>query len=287
MKKKINYFYVLLLFILFIPKVYAFTYEVETSVSNLKFTLGTETEIRVSLKNITGTNVGISMCSLNIEFDDNILLSSMVRTLGSWTLTTGKTYLFNTSNFALNDTELFVIPVKVNGAGSVKLTNIECFDGNTREKISNKVVNFVTVENNSSNNIEGDIDSSEQSVKDTDCDLSDILLNEGVIDFDPDVTEYDVVVSDYDSLIIEPVLANSDSTFELEKTDDYKVIIRVIGNNENFKDYTLFVTENINDGLVEDNSKFNYVPIFIGLICVLVSINIIRVVRNMVLNKKN
>lgn len=296
--KKINYLCGLLLFVLYIPRVYAFTYEVQTSVSNLEMSSGTETEIRVSLKNIKGTSDGIASCSLNIEFDNSILLNSKVRTLGGWTLTTGKVYLFDTGNFALNDTEVFIIPVKVNGSGAVKLTNIECSDGNTIEKVQNKIVSFVVVENNSNNsntdnniggnnvNVDNDNKEDGQLVKSSDCNLSNIILSEGTIEFDSDVTEYEIMVTDYDSLIIEPVLANNKSTFVMEKTDDYKVIIKVNAEDGTYKEYTVFVVENSENKKELEKKDNNYVPIFIGIICVLVLINIIRIIKNMSLNKK-
>lgn len=291
--KKISYLCCLLVSILFIPRVYAFTYELGVSVPYLEVPLGTETEIRVSLKNIHGTNDGIASCSLNIEFDSNILLNSKVRTLGSWTLTTGKIYLFDTGNFALNDTELFIIPVKVNGDGNVKLVNIECSDGNTSVKVQNEIIDFVVKKNNSdsgnainnignadSNNTNNEMyidNSSYQLSENSDCDLSDIILSDGTIEFDPDVAEYEIEVSDYNSLVVEPILANNKSTYTLEKKDDYSVIINVRAEDGSYKIYTIFVVENFTENKEKSN---NFVPIFIVIICILVLINIIRIIRN-------
>ena len=53
-----------------------------------------------------------------------------------------------------------------------------------------------------------------------------------------------------------------------------EIIISVVAEDGTNKIYTLFVKDNIPSDIEEENNN-NYVPIFIGIICVLILINII------------
>lgn len=274
--KKINYLFALLIFTLFIPKVYAFTYEVEMVTSQLKVNAGTEVEVKVVLKDIQGTNEGIKSCSLNIDLDNNILLNSEVKPLGDWNLTIEKKYFLNISENIKSQSELLVIPIKVNGNGAVKLSELECTDGNTVSKLDNNFVNF-TVIDSSNNNVVDDENSS--------CNLSNIVLSEGNIEFDPNVTNYYVEVSNFDNLKVEPVLVDNKSVYEVMKTDNNEIIINITSDGDCNKKYTIFV-EQLDNTVVdnEDGSNNKYVPIFIAIIVLLLLINVYRIVKN---KKKN
>lgn len=304
--KKIKYLYFILLFTLFIPKVYAFTYELQTSVDNTLVSAGTVKEIKVSLNNIQGTDDGIMSCSLNIQFDSNILLDSQVRTLESWTMTTGKMYLFDTGNAVMNNSSMFIIPVKVNGVGAVKLVDIVCSDGNTNASVNDKTINFTILTNNEENNNQGsgtnnnnnngsnnnqenstdDADNSGDVVIDgSNCDLTNITLSEGTIQFDSSVTEYSIKVSSIDNLEVTPVLADSSASYTVERNiseDGSSFVITVNSMDGNSKVYTLYVTEDAsaNDTQNDNKKGNNYTPIFIGIICVLVLVNILRIIKS-------
>ena len=271
--KKLNYLFVLLMFSIFIPRVYAFTYDVETVVSSLDVEIGTETEIKVGIRDIQGTSSGIKSCSLNVEFESGILLNSQVKTFDNWELTTGKVYSFSANNNVLNNSDLLIIPVKVNGDGRVKLTNINCSDGDSSSKIDDVSVSFTVITDD--NNSENVLDNSN-------CDLSNIILSEGKINFNSKITEYYVEVSSFDNLVIEPVLVNDNATYNVEKTKDKEIIINVMAPNGMSKEYTILVNEvsdsTVNDKVEQDGN--NYTPIFIGIICILVLINIFRIVKN-------
>ena len=115
-----------------------------------------------------------------------------------------------------------------------------------------------------------------------------IELSEGEINFDTEVTEYSITVSSFDELDVYVKLESSTSSYTVDKNivDDEKiVVIMVMANDGSSKVYTIIVTEDnlLNQDTDSDEmeEKKNYfVPIFIGIICVLVFINVFRIVRN-------
>lgn len=297
MKKYCNLF--ILLFALFIPKVYAFTYDIGTNVENTSNDDKTLYEIKVSLKDVVGSDYGIGSCNLNILFHGDVKLESSVRSLESWTLTTGKFYLLDTGNPVKKSSDMLIIPVKVTGVGNVELSDIECFDDMTSVVIDNKIINLKYEEevidkpngnsNSSNNNHSGNNSNNDNSndgendIKNSNADLSDIILSDGNIVFDSSITEYYIDVTDFDSLTIEPVSVSSDVVINIDKGDG-KVVINVEAEDGTEKIYTIFVNENLNhDTLTEDDSNNKYIPIFIGIIVILVLINIFRIINN----KKN
>lgn len=300
--KKVGYISVFLILALVSSKVYAFTYEFGTNVDSKSVSVGAETEIKVSLKNIQGTSDGIASCSLGIQLDDNIVLNPKVRTLGSWTMTVGDIYLFDTGDPVTDNSEFFVIPVKVNGSGAVSLVNIVCSDGNTNDNIDNQTINFTisnsannsnNSNNNSSNNSQDNINNNgnngttnnEQETgtttpptKDSNCDLLNIELSEGTIEFDAAVTEYSIEVHSYKDLIVTPILASSKSTFVVDRTDG-KIVITVKAEDGLSKIYTIFVSEKKDVETNNNETDANYTPIFIVILCVLVLINVFRIIK--------
>lgn len=266
-----KYFLGILIFMLFIPKVYAFTYELDVVVPDVELKVGTELSVKVGLKNIEGTDVGINTCSLNIEFDNNILLNSSIKTLDNWKLTTGKVYLFNSSTSVKEESNLFTIPIKVNDSGSIKLINVECSDGNDTYKIDEEIINFELV-----NEQWEDLNKEE----DNSCSLSNIVLSEGSINFQKNIVNYYLEVSSLENLVVQPILVDDESVYDIQKIDNNKIVIEVVNENICSEKYTIFINQinNMGDNLEKDNNK--YVPIFISIICILVIINILRIVIN-------
>lgn len=319
--KLYKYLFSLLVLTLFIPRVYAFTYEIDASGYNTSVSVGQKQEITVSIKNIQGDTSGVGACSMNISFDSNISLDSRIRTLNTWSMTTGNFYMFDNGNMILEDSSIFVIPVKVNGEGSVKLTNIKCSDGVTNVNTSDKNIAFTiktTTNNNNSNsnsnntnnsnsnsnntnnnnsngnsgsnnNSSGVDNNNQQSnnevLKSSNCDLSNIVLSEGTIEFDSAVTEYSIKINDIDKLEVTPVLDDKSASYTIDKNitsnGTNTIVITVKAQDGNTKIYTIYVEseEVVNE---QDSDKKNniYVPIFIGIICILVLINIIRIIKN-------
>lgn len=285
--KLVKYLLCLVLFTVFLPKVYAVTYDVDLAVDNNSVKLGEKKEIFVSIKNIKETTDGIIACSLGIEMDKTIELNGSVRTLNNWSMTVGDFYLFDTGTPILNDTKIFVIPVKVNDKGSVRLTGIKCTDGNVNIESEDKSISFSIKK-------ESDNTGNKQEIvnKDSNCDLSNIILNDGTIEFDPSVTEYSIKVNDFEKLEVTPVLASDKSSFIIDINSDLNknsVVITVTSEDGNNKIYTIYVEDNDSLENNEENKKEEVnkevkkdysVFIFVGIIVILLLINVIRIVYN-------
>ena len=298
--KKIRYLLLCGLLTLYIPKVYALNFNISAA-SDVVVKSGEKVEIAVGIDNITGTTDGVSVCSMNILFDKNIELETSIRTLNSWTMTLGSMYLFDTGTPVLNKSDMFIIPVIVSGEGSIKLNNILCSDGVEEVSINDKEINFSIKKEEHKNEVnEGNInkpnsstgnnnvtDTNENNQDDLDnvksnCNLSDIELSEGSIEFDPNVTEYEVKIKDFKNFKVTPRLENPESSsYVIDKnfTDDGgNVVITVNGSDGDMKVYTIYTQLediNIKEKSPKDN---NYVPIFIVIIAALIIINLIRII---------
>lgn len=286
--KKIKFIFVIGLFGLFIPRAYALSYDVNTS-TDVEVKKGTSIGVNVSIGNIKDTTDGISACTMNISFDKNIALESSPRTLGNWTMTTGSKYLFDTGSPVIDKSDIVIIPVKVNGDGYVKLSDIVCSDGVDEVKVEDRTINFYIEEEKENNKPSDNKDNDDKTEDDEDvsnCNLSSIELSEGTIEFDPNVTEYEVNIRNFDDFRVTPKLEDSTSSYVVDKlvTDDGgTVVITVNGADGNFKTYTIYTIVEDTDVTSDEPSKFNYVPIFIGIIVLLVLVNVIRIIKN---NKK-
>ena len=299
--KKIKYIFIIIIFTLFIPRVYALSFDINTDVE-VSVKEGTKKDLVVSIDNIIDTTEGIYVCTMNILFDKNIELYSPIRTLGSWTMTTGSIYLFDTGSPVFNDTDMFVIPVKVNGEGTIRLNNIVCTDSFVETEINNKVINFYIKEdvnnnqgNNSSSNKTDNSsnkkpnNSNNQESEKSNCNLSNIEFSEGFIEFDPNVLEYEVEINNFDSFNVVPKLEDSKSSYVIDKNvteNGGNVKITVNGSDGSYKTYTIY-TKIVNKNSQEQkNENNNYIPIFIGIIVLLVLINLIRIIKNIIKNKE-
>lgn len=299
---KIKIFFGILLFTLFVPSVNALKYDISTSLVNASSSDKKLYDIKISLKSISDTDYGVAACSMDISFSEEIKLNGTIRTLGNWSMTVGDVYLFDTVNPVLNNTEFLIIPVKVNSNGTVTLSNVSCSDGDSDVFIENKVIDlkYTSVNNaqgdnnnnqnnnqNGNNNQDGnngsntnkdDEDKDDNVVLDSNCDLSNIILSQGTIDFDSNVTEYEVDIDDINKLDIDVELASDKASYEIIRKDN-SIVIEVTAEDGSKKIYTIYVSSD-KEEVNEKNNKI-YVPIFIGIICILVLINIFRVVKNM------
>lgn len=299
MKKKFKYLFFGILLILFIPKVYAFTYDINMTTKNTSVKKGSVSEIKVSLDNIKGDNKGIVVCEMKISFNGDIALDSKVRTLNSWTMTAGKKYLFETGDFVFDNSDMFVIPVKVNGNGSVKIFDIACSDAVVEAKADDNEMEFTvlsennnTTGNNGASNNNGTTGNKEnnnkvEETKSSNANLSNITLNEGIIEFDPNVTEYEIEVKDFSKLEVTPVAESDKAQIMVDKNileNSNSIVLTVTAENGDTKVYTIRVKEvsstvnSNNDNTTNDSKDNKYIPIFIVIICILVIINIIRIV---------
>jgi hypothetical protein len=281
----------LLLFVLFVPKVYAFTYEMDMNVDKTSVSKDSVKEITVSLKNIKDTSDGIMACSLDLKLSDGMVIEPDVRTLNNWSMTKQNIYLFDTGTPILNESKMFIIPVKVSKDGMVELTNIKCSDGVSNSYIENQSVKFTIlkestnvnnkVDNN--NNENGKNETGSNDPGETNCNLSNIELSEGVIEFDSEITEYSVKVKDFDTFEVNPILESANAEFIIDKNlgtnNKHSVVITVNSQSGDTKVYTIYVEEIVEEQFVPKKNN-NYVPIFIVIICLLVLINVLRIVKN-------
>jgi len=276
MKKNILLFVFLIW--LFMPRIYALSYDFDLSIIN-DSSKNQLQDIRVSLKNVKDSDFGVASCTFNITFSENVILNNAVRSLGSWTLTKGNFYLLDTGNGVKSNSDLLIIPVKVNGNGKVEVVDIECSDDRVSKKIENKSIDLkyskpsVSSDNNSNNNI----------IKDSNCDLNNILLSEGNIDFDSSITEYYVDVEDADNLIVTPELVSDKAKFTVYNKEN-EIVIDVVAEDGSKKIYTIFVNNDMNEeedivvNSSEDKKSYDYV--FVLIIGILLIINVVRIVIN-------
>lgn len=295
--KKIKYILILCLFTFFVPKVYALSYDIKMNSETL-VKVGTKKDINISIFNVKDTTDGISVCTMNISFDKNIELESTPRTLGSWSMTTGSVYLFDTGSPVTDNSDMFKIPVVVNGVGSVQLKNIVCSDGVDEVEIDGKTITFsiekeevnqdnsdnkpnVKPSDKPSNNNQEDNNEDEEII--SNCNLANIELSEGIIEFDPNITEYEVEISNFDNFKVYPTLEDENAaTYIIDKnvTDDGGNIVITVsdadGENKIYTIHTIVEKEKVEEP-VKNN---NYVPIFIGIIVLLLLVNVIRIVKS-------
>jgi len=143
-----------------------------------------------------------------------------------------------------------------------------------------------TIDNTAVNDTNDDEIGDDISIGDVDCEVTDLMFNEGTINFNPDVMEYTLNVSDFSNLSVIPVCGTLEAasyTVEKNVLDDNKtVVVTINASDESFKTYTINVTENVeqNDINVVEEDNNNYTLIFISIICILVLINIYRIVKN-------
>ena len=114
------------------------------------------------------------------------------------------------------------------------------------------------------------------------CGIDGVRLSEGEIDFDIDVYEYTVTVSNYDNFDIDLV---TDEVLNMSKSVNMMDVPRIISfSTTDFcgKDrvYTFKVFEDPNILVNKDNDKgFDYTFIFVIIIFILIAFNIYRMIR--------
>ena len=257
-----GYILILGLFAFFIPRVYAFSYDININVDTSSVKVGTKKELKVSINNIQDTTDGVVTCSMNILFDKNIALDSSIKTLNSWSMMTGDMYLFDTGSPVFDSSEMFTIPVKVNGDGTIKLNNILCSDGIEEIEISNKQFSFKVKNDNvqdsndeqkdnnddrqdNDNKKEENNNDEDTNVVDSNCNLKELTISEGVIEFDPNVTEYEVKITNFYEFKVNPVLESDSSSYLIDKNLDGNkgnVVITVKAKDGSSKIYTIYTT---------------------------------------------
>ena len=295
--------YGLILFAMFLPRVYAFTFDFDISHGNTVVNKGTVDEINVTLKNIQGLSDSLCVCYLYISLDGGVALNGSVKSGAGWEMMSSDVYLFNTTESFINGAKMFSIPIKVNDAGSLKISNIKCSDGENESSISDRFINYSIKENNNnsekpnnSNDSKPTVDNpsvdnkpnndnKEDEVIELDGTVTDIVLSEGSINFASDVYEYNVEVSDFTQLNVTVEYTGSVSyTIDKLNENGNKFIVISIG-EDGAKSYRINVNEltdnsTVFEPLEEKNDDNNNVTlIFMIIIGILVLLNIFRVAR--------
>lgn len=301
--KIIKCLFMLILFVLFLPSVDALSYDIGTNLSKID---DSRYEIRLSFKDISNTDYGIGACTFNVYMSDTVGLNGEMRTVGSWNIDGSDLLIVESGKPALSNTEFLVIPIKITDTGKLTISNISCSDDMDEIKINDKIIDVVYKVNNSTNNSNNNSNNNNNSngnnnsnnnnsendssndkndnqvvLKDSNCDLSDIILSDGKIDFESSIVEYNVEVSDIEKLEVTPILSSDKAEFVIDREDN-KIVIKVTAEDDTVKNYTIYLEE---VEIVEKKEKNKYIPIFIGITCLLVLINIIRVSRKFIPNK--
>ena len=288
----IKYLFIISLFIFLMPNVYASSIEVTAKANNTNVSTGQEVIINVNLK----ADEIIAECLFNFETDNGINYISS-NALDGWSLINGEkgTLLSNnnvSSNMLMTGKNILELKYKVNNAGKVVIKTIECVSmkENVYDSEEDIVINFSIKENDvtlkpPSSNENDDFPGTEGEVNKTGK-LKNIILSEGNIDFREDVYEYNVIVKDFKRL---EVSLDMDGivTYTMNKEivdNNNRVVIAVLGDNGDTTNYIINVTE-INDaeeeqiGSLDEEKKTNFVPMFLGIIGLLVLLNIYRIIK--------
>jgi len=304
----------ILVFGMFLPHVYASSFEVKLRADKTSgVVVGTTSEVIMSLDNIKVDDSGISACLFDIKTSGGVSINSSIRSFGSWSYTPGTHNMVDTFDSIKGSSDVIAIPVKIDGNGNLTISNITC-STETEDDVetADKMLTFTVLEansssssnnssgnsgsNNNNNNNTGNNNSGSNSNLDqgssnlsSDCDLTGIEVNGSSLNFDPNTLEYVAYVPDLISFVITPFASSDKATFDISEEEinssRKKVMIKVTAENGMTKNYTLYLT-NVLDEVVDKNedsnsvngNSFDYKFIFIGLIVLLVLVNIFRIV---------
>ncbi len=145
---------------------------------------------------------------------------------------------------------------------------------NTNKGNSTSNNNTTSGKNNDSNETtKKDDDKKEEIVVDDGIYLSDLKIDGYDIDFRKDIFNYDLTIGDESSLNITPSVDNNNLTFEIYNNENLvngsKIYIEVRNKNDEIQTYYINITK-------EEKKKFNFTPVFITIIVVLVMFNVVR-----------
>lgn len=145
---------------------------------------------------------------------------------------------------------------------------------NTNKGNSTSNNNATNEKNNDSNETtKKDDDKKEEIVVDDGIYLSDLKIDGYDIDFRKDIFNYDLTIGDESSLNITPSVDNNNLTFEIYNNENLvngsKIYIEVRNKNDEIQTYYINITK-------EEKKKFNFTPVFITIIVVLVMFNVVR-----------
>ena len=130
----------------------------------------------------------------------------------------------------------------------------------------------------------------EEIEESVDSELIYLRLSEGEINFDPNVYEYTVTVSDFNSFSISPIMNEMSGGYSISKdltSVPKKVILKVKDTHGENIVYTFKVIEDAKslDKVSTESENKDYTILFIIIIIVLVMINVLRIIKNKIKRK--
>jgi len=325
----------ILVFFFNIMPIYALSFKIEPSYNSKTVSVGETVGVDIYLNDISDTNSGISACTMKISADNGIIIKDKIETYGNWQGISGsKGYSFDTIDTVLSNTKIFTVSVTVNQSGGLKFSEIVCTDvDDVQNTAENKEVVF-TVESkqpSSSNPASSKPSSSASSSKPTSSKpssssqntgssskpssssssssnnsssnnennehvyLTDIIVTGGVINFNKEIFEYNIIVDDFDAFSVKPV-AEKGITYDVSESleDGLKnYLITVWDNNGASQKYIIYLTKGVgnsnnssSDSSI-NNEKKNYTGVFIAIIICLLLVNIGRIGYNYYKQNKN
>lgn len=167
--------------------------------------------------------------------------------------------------------------------------NINSQQPSTGGEIQNKTAstasttNTTTTNNNNNNGSSGN-QKSETTEKDSDNYIKSLSIEGYLLDFDPEVTEYDLSIGEDDSLFFDLTLSSDKANYTIEGNtelvDGSSILINVIAEDDSSRTYTINIHKNEKSKISSSQNKYvRYV--FIGIIAFLVLVNIIRLIKSL------
>lgn len=128
--------------------------------------------------------------------------------------------------------------------------------------------------------------SSVSTSKSSDNNIKSLSIDGYTLDFDPNVTEYNLSIGNDDSLFFDLTLSSDKAEYTIEGNSELKngsvILINVIAEDESSKMYKINIEKEVADDN-EKTTKNKYVKyIFIAIIVLLVLVNVIRLFKSLV-----
>ena len=122
---------------------------IQVNAANYEFILNGDTNltrnsnsiIYVGLKNINISN-GLNVCECKLEYDANNLVINSIVGENGWTVTNGEKIIFDNSNNVKSDSNIGRINITLKNDTILKVTNINCTDGENEYPVEDYILNF-------------------------------------------------------------------------------------------------------------------------------------------------
>ena len=119
---------VIISLIIFNIKVNAASYDMILEKDSGTISKGSNVDLYVTLKNISGISDGILTCEFSLENGTNVTINSLTG-VNSWNVTEGEKIVIDTTPGVTSNTRAVKINATINGDSTLKLTSVNCTDG--------------------------------------------------------------------------------------------------------------------------------------------------------------